>query len=87
MSFSATEKGQNQETEKDNSDEAKKPEFQLGDQLSLTEISEILTSQDSILQKTLISSQELFSNFIVQFNELQSEMKAKSIPQQQKPRV
>lgn len=53
--------------------------------MTLTEISEILTSQDAILQKTLLSSQELFSNFIILFDELSREIKGKNL--QNKPRL
>jgi hypothetical protein len=50
MSFTlGTDRNQVQESEKDNSDEQKKLEFRLGDKLTLTEISEVLTSQDAIL--------------------------------------
>lgn len=72
MSFSATCKDIIIDFDKENSDDTKKPEFKLGDMLSLTEISEILTSSNSVLQQTLIGSQEIFSNLILQFNELLS---------------
>lgn len=72
MSFSATCKDIIIDFDKENSDDTKKPEYKLGDMLSLTEISEILTSSNSVLQQTLIGSQEIFSNFILQFNELLS---------------
>lgn len=72
MSFSATCKDIIIDFDKENSDDTKKPEYKLGDMLSLTEISEILTSSNSVLQQTLIGSQEIFSNLILQFNELLS---------------
>jgi len=49
MSFSATCKDIIIDFDKENSDDTKKPEFKLGDMLSLTEISEILTSSNSVL--------------------------------------